>query len=264
MEARSRGRPGRLEPWLSLPARGPWPPLASGCAVRGMGPLPGCRVPGAGPAGGAGAVSTQTQVGTCWLGDGVAQSWGAVSLVWSSPCLPGEVHVPGPRVLCCCSAPRAGRATPPAVTSPRRAWGSPGQGMSMGMPPTPPSLPAGLCPPGPGSRPSSVRPRVDVSARVCPQASRGGFQPGLIPVSVSVPRGGAAGDQTGPRGVSAECPQRVGVLLRLGVGLRPGRHTCSRPTWALAVASGPLRPPRCPAPRAPRQASGQRKERVDA
>lgn len=116
------------------------------------------------------------------------------------------------------------------------------------------------------SRPSVINSvfHVDASTRVCPQASCGRFQPGLLPVSVSALQGGsrngvcrgarALGGGCSPVGGSTllgtTCPdtrQEQGLLagggLRLGTGWRtcPGGKPGSR-RWGRAEPGTPQPP----------------------
>lgn len=142
-------------PWWGLPR----PPLAPGCAVRVTVPPPGRRVPGAGPAGRSRGREHSGAGGTCRLGDR-RPGPGVRSARCGRHRLRGAVHVPGPRVPRCFSAPRAAVTRqrglpPPSLLSP----GAPLSGMSMGTCPHPrASLPLPV-PAWPGSRP---RPRVPV------------------------------------------------------------------------------------------------------
>lgn len=181
---------------------------------------------------------------------------GCGQLGWSSPSPEGGACA-RPRVLCCFSALRAGPA-PPRQHWPRLAW--PGLGLHRAcararpLPPEPACWPV---PAWPRVQASSVHPRVDVSPCLSP-----GFlwrisawtRPCLSKCPEGRGRRGGRQDPEGLRRVSslAEGARCAGQHLfasvaASGQGLRLGRHSCSGPTWALAVASGLRRPPMCPA-----------------
>lgn len=157
----TRSRVGQADSQLSSQ----WPlwglPLASWVHSEGVVPLPGhqghwCWA----GLGGAGREHSDRGSGPARLVKGAAQPWCAVASLSLAPCLRGEVHVPGPRVLRCFPLLRGPGRVSPVSSDLGLTWGSTGQGMCMGTPPRPPEPPACLCPPGPGVqaliRPSPV------------------------------------------------------------------------------------------------------------